>query len=241
MKLTQIGLLTLGAITLIQAEIYVHTTEALKKNGLTKIKEASFTPKIEIIGNLTTIIPKENSIVTESLNGNNTAQNVSNYILPKIKNKKLKIGDTAISLCGEKTYLVAVGINQYKNMGIKLREAVNDAKKMAKKIKQNCANTQTHLLLDAKATKKKIIDTIKEVNKKATKRDAIIFFYSGNGFNYQNKNYIVSYDSKLKKEKPIINTFIGVKEVSSLFNSYKIKKGLMIFDSCTSRIDNRTR
>jgi len=239
MKLTKIGLLSLSLMTLTHAEIHLVLGEKTKKSNTEK---PLFTPKVEIIGNLTTIIPKENSIVQESTNGNVDILNVSSYILPKIKNGKLKIGaDINTPLCGEKTYLVAVGINQYKHTRLKLREAVNDAKKIVKKIESNCKNTQTYLLLNSKATQKNIKARVEEINKKATKKDTVIFFYSGNGFNYQNKNYIFSYDSKVKKDKPLINTFISVKDISSIFKSHKIKKGLMIFDACTSKIDNRVR
>ncbi len=239
MKLVKIGLLSLSLMTLTHANLFVVSDEKTKKSNTEK---PLFTPKVEIIGNLITIIPKENSTVQESTNGNVDILNVSNYILPKIKNGKLKIGaDINTPLCGEKTYLVAVGINQYKHIGLKLREAVNDAKKIVKKIASNCQNTQTYLLLDAKATKKEIINTVKKVNSKASKKDSVIFFYSGSGFNYQNKNYIFSYDSKVKKDKPLINTFISVKDISSIFKAHKIKKGLMIFDACTSKIDNRVR
>jgi len=232
MKLTKIGLLSISLVTLIQAELTMGTTYG-------KIEITTFIPKIEIRNNLITIIPEDGVQVEERTKNNPNGQNVSNYVLPKIKNGKLKMNaQTNIELCGEKTYVVAVGLNEHKYKSIQLQEAVNDAKKFVKKIASTCSNTQSHLLLDSRATKEKIINTVKEINSKANKNDSVIFFYSGNGFNYKKQNYIIGYDSKIKKDKPVINTFISVKDITSMFKAHKIKKGLMIFDACTSKIDS---
>jgi len=232
MKLTKIGLLSISLITLIQADIIMSTT-------CNKIKKSTFVPKVEIRNNLITIIPEDGVQIEERTKNNPNGQNVSNYVLPKIKNGKLKMNtQTNIELCGEKTYVVAVGVNNYKYTNMKLQEAVNDAKNFVKKIATTCTNTQSHLLLDSRATTKRIISTITKINSKANKNDSVIFFYSGNGFNYKKENYIVSYDSKLKKDKPLINTFISVKKITFMFKANNIKKGLMIFDACTSKIDS---
>jgi len=225
MKLTKIGLITLGFLSLTHADMFIHT----------QAKEAQFSPKVEIHNNLTTIIPQNNTVVEERREGSHgKAKNVTNYLLPKLNNGKITINnDTTIHVCGEKTYLIAIGLNKYKYIGMKLQQAVNDAKNMAKKITSSCKNTETHLLLDKDATKENILKTLKAINNKAGKKDSVIFFYSGNGFNYNHQNYIVAYDSAMKKDMPKIDSFVSTKKVSSLFKLEKIKKGLMIFDACT--------
>jgi len=227
MKLTKIGLLSFGLISITQAHIYVN-------GGLAQVKQAPFSPKIEIHNNLTTVIPKENSIVYESRGTDERIRNVSNYILPKIRNKQIIINkNIKIGFCGKTTFLIAIGVNETKHKLIHLTETINDAKNIAKKITSSCKNTETHLLLDKDATKENILKTLKALNNKAGKKDSIIFFYSGNGFNYNHQNYIVAYDSAMKKDMPKIDSFVSTKKVSSLFKLEKIKKGLMIFDACT--------
>jgi hypothetical protein len=232
MKLTKIGLLSLGLISLTQANIYVN-------GGLAQVKQSPFSPKIEIRNNLTTIIPQDNTVVEEGRGDFDTkARNVTNYLLPKINNGKISINnDTKIHLCGEKTYLIALGVNKYKYVDMKLQQAVNDAKKIVKKITSNCKNTETYLLLNKEATKENILKTLESISKKATKKDSIIFFYSGNGFNYNHQNYLVAYDSVMNKQMPKINSFISTKSISSLFKAQQIKKGLMLFDACTTTIN----
>ena len=233
MKLTKIGLLTLGLISITYADTCIH-------GNLNLLKESTFSPKIEIYNNLTTIIPENDTVVEERRETCDTkVKNVTDYLLPKIYKGKITINDsTKIDFCGEETYLVAIGINQYQNLGIELQQAINDTKKITKKVIESCANTHTRLLSNQTATKKNILKVLNDIQSKVTSKDSIIFFYSGNGFNLKNKNYVITYDSKMTKKIPLINSFLSQDEVSSIFKKSRAKKGLMIFDACTTALSS---
>lgn len=243
MKITQVGLLTLGFMTWVQADLMLATTygkeETLKRGNLVQIQQAKFSPKIEIHNNVTTIIPKDNTMIEEKTASNPNGQNVSTYLLPKIKNGQIVVNNsTQIDFCGETTYLVSVGTNYYQHDSMELQEAVNDAKTMVKKISSNCKNTQSYLLLNKEATKENILKKVAAISKKARKKDSVIFFYSGNGFNHNHQNYMVAYDSKMNKNDSRMRSFIGTKQISSLFKPHQTKKVLMIVDACTTSIDH---
>ena len=234
MNTKKIGLLSLAFISFLEADMYIFPTtnnQNIIESRMT-IDKMPFGPKIikdiSSKSSITTIIPKENSSVMDG------KENITSYILPKMNKGEIKIKKGFdIDFCGEKTYLISIGLNQYKNTNRQLIGSIDDAKNIVEKVTTQCPSTQTHLLLDKKASKKNILSTLKKVHKKANKNDSILFFYSANGFSLKNRNYLLTYDSDIKNEQPLLKTFLTTSKVRKYFNLNKIKKGIMIFDVCT--------
>jgi len=233
MNKTKIGLLSLTFISFLKADMHIITTN---NNDISEsrmiIAKMPFGPQIikmtDSQSTITTIIPKDNSSVMDG------KENVTSYILPKINQGKIKIKkDFDIDFCGEQTYLISVGINQYKNISRQLKGSIDDAKNIVEKITTQCPNTETHLLLDKKASKINIIKILNQVHKKAKKNDSILFFYSANGLNFKSQNYLVTYDSVLLGKTPKASSLLSTSEVKKYINLNKIKIGVMIFDVCT--------
>ena len=79
-----------------------------------------------------------------------------------------------------KTYLVAVGVGQYKNQN-PLRYTVRDAQTVKYIYDQN-GNAETIVLADAQATKDNVVSTMRRLFSKAKESDIVILFFSGHGY-----------------------------------------------------------
>lgn len=121
------------------------------------------------------------------------ADNLSNLILKKLEQGKLAIKkDISLNLCGNATYVLSVGINEYQLD--KLRYAVSDAKIVPLKIERSCENTQTTLLLDKESTKENILSRIEDISKKSKKDDTVIIYFSGYDMTIDNNKVVMPVD-----------------------------------------------
>ena len=191
--------------------------------GQVSAEKEEFSPTMQITKNLTTILPDKGEVVADS------GENISSYLLKKINKGHIALENgVEIGLCGEKTYLITIGINNYKNIS-PLKNAISDSKKIANKIESNCKNTKSYTLQNA--NKKSIMNTLKSVVKKATTKDSVIFYFSGHGLMIQNRSYIIPINANYKKRYSLID----IDTIKNTLESKKIKSGLMIFDAGRSR------
>lgn len=100
---------------------------------------------------------------------------------------KLVVLAFLLAVCGNgyaRTYLVAVGIADYSSFPSKLNNlslTVKDAGTIAWLYSQNSSVDYT-LLVNEKATKKRIISAMNKLFSKAKKDDVVVFFFSGHGY-----------------------------------------------------------
>ena len=209
---------TIISTTLLSTLIYAGGTK-----GLGQPKPEPFTLIIEIKNNLITILPQIDVMLEDG-----GEKNLANYLLPKIKKGKLHLdNDVNIGFCGEKTYIIAIGINKYKELP-SLANSISDAEKIANKIKSNCQKTKSYNLKNSK--KEDIYNILKSVSQKITSKDSLVFYFAGHGVRTDGQDYLASSHAKLKPHN-IKRTWVSIKEVRSYFNAKKIKSGLMIFDA----------
>ena len=156
-------------------------------------------------------------------------KNIVSYLLPKIKKGKVRLeNETNIGFCGEKTYIVAVGINKYKHLH-SLTNSISSAEKITNKIESNCQKTKSYMLQNSK--KEEIYNTLKTISQKMTSKDSLIFYFSGHGVRYDTTDYIALTHSQNRQAHDIKRTWISTKEINSYFNATKIKSVLMVFDA----------
>ncbi len=159
------------------------------------------------------------------------ADNLSNYLLKNLEKGKLPIKEgVVLHVCGKKTYILSIGINNYYNIQ-KLQYAVSDAKIVPAKIERSCQNTEIKWLLDQAATKENIIRNIEEISRKTTKEDTFILFYSGMGATIKNEKFMLPVDTL--KEKAILKHAIALDSVGEILGDKKAN--VFIFaDTCFS-------
>ena len=207
---------TMISITLLSTLIYA--------GGLGQPKSEPFTPIIEIKNNLITVFPQIDVMLEDG-----GEQTIVNYLVPKIKKGNIKLdNNTNIGFCGEKTYIIAIGINKYQYIS-SLSSSISDAEKITNKIESNCKKTKSYNLKNSK--KEDIYNILKSISKKITAKDSLVFYFAGHGVMLKNISYLAPVDAKAQQISQVSRSFININELTKIVKSMKIKSGLMIFDA----------
>ncbi len=136
-------------------------------------------------------------------------------------------------------YILAVGINQYKNPKMILNYAKPDAESFSKIIDDNGTTLfkgiELHTLFDEKASRDNILNKMTELADKIQPEDVFIFFYAGHGSMVDNQFYFIPteslrlYDISALKKEAIEATVLQDK-----LKNIKALKQLIVMDACQS-------
>ncbi|MCX5855740.1 MAG: caspase family protein [Deltaproteobacteria bacterium] len=170
-------------------------------------------------------IPGENEVSVAAFNNSNTVQS---YMKTVNFNSKIKQEDPHL-------YILAVGIDQYKDNAVNLKYAVKDAKDIEERLKAQSAtlykpqNIHYVLLTDKEATKTNISYKINELSQKIKPNDSFILFVAGHGVLLQNQYYMLTHDYNGSVSD---NSMISSNEIVEMSKKIKSLFQLFIFDTC---------
>lgn len=139
--------------------------------------------------------------------------------------KKLFALFFVLSLCScsffrdPKIYLVSVGIADYPGTINDLRLPAADAETIMSIYKAN-SKASTMLLTNSEATRENIIDAMKELYGAASRKDIVVLFFSGHGYEHGG---FVAYDEEL--------TYDDIREA---FSESRSKHKMIFADACFS-------
>ncbi len=132
-------------------------------------------------------------------------------------------------------YILAVGIDKYKDSTVNLKYALKDAMDIENKLKTQAVTLYNHhnihyeLLADGEATKVKITEKMNEIARKVKPQDSFILFVAGHGVLLQNQYYLLTHDyNSIINE----NSTIGSNEIVETSKKIKSLSQLFIFDTC---------
>ncbi|MBF0396725.1 MAG: caspase family protein [Desulfobacterales bacterium] len=133
-----------------------------------------------------------------------------------------------------KYFALVIGNNNYQYLS-KLKTAVNDAREIAKTLREKYG-FETKLLEDAK--RENILDNMNEYRTKLSQNDNFLIYYAGHGeFEKEaNKAYWLPVDAK--RDNP--SQWIISDDITSHINRYKARHVLIVSDSCYSGTMNRS-
>lgn len=167
----------------------------------------------------------ENEITITAFNGQNTVQSLMKTVSFKANLPNLE----------PNLYILAIGIDKYKNSSINLRYAVKDARDIVDRIvKQSSTiykqkNIHFEILVDERATKTNILRKIEELSQKIRPEDSFIFFSAGHGILLQNQYYMLTHDFYGEISN---DTIISSNEIVEMSKKIKSLSQLFIFDTC---------
>lgn len=170
-------------------------------------------------------IAGENEISVTSFNSSNTVQS---YMKTINFTSKAKSEDPHL-------YILAVGIDHYKDTNVNLKYAVKDAKDLEQKLKTQSAtlykpqNIHYVLLTDGEATKTNIANKVNELSNIIKPQDSFILFVAGHGVLLQNQYYMLTNEFNGQ----VSNTnMISSNEIVEMSKKIKSLSQLFIFDTC---------
>lgn len=136
-------------------------------------------------------------------------------------------------------YIVAVGINQYKNPRMNLNYAKPDAESFTEIVKQSSSslfgNIELITLFDELASRTNILQTLDELSKKVNPEDVFIFYYAGHGSMVDNNFYFIPSESlRLYDGASLRKDALDASLLQEKFKSIKALKQLIIMDACQS-------
>ena len=170
-------------------------------------------------------VPGDNEISVTAFNSSNTVQS---YMKTVNFNSRIKPEEPHL-------YILAVGIDQYKDSNVNLKYAVKDAKDLEEKLKVQSAtlykpeNIHYLLLTDREATKTNMVNRVNELSNTIKPQDSFILFVAGHGVLLQNQYYMLTHDYD-----GMVNdiSMISSNEIVEMSKKIKSLSQLFIFDTC---------
>ncbi|MGV8058169.1 MAG: caspase family protein [Smithellaceae bacterium] len=170
-------------------------------------------------------VPGENEVSLSAFNGSNTVQS---YL-------KTATFHTRLPKSEPRLYILAIGINKYRDASINLKYAVKDAADIKEKLLRQSAtlfkmqNISAELLQDNDATKKNITDRINKLVRIIKPADSFILFVAGHGVLLENQYYMLTSDFNGHVNE---NSLISSNEIVEISKKIKSLSQLFIFDTC---------
>jgi WD40 repeat protein len=136
-------------------------------------------------------------------------------------------------------YLLAVGINSYKNPRMSLNYAKPDAESFEKIINQNgnalYKNLEVHTLFDEQATRSAILAKLDELATKIQQEDVFIFYYAGHGSMVDDRFFFIPSESLRLYDLSSLqrDAIEGITLQDKLKNILALKQ-LIVMDACQS-------
>lgn len=136
-------------------------------------------------------------------------------------------------------YVLAVGINKYKNPRMALNYAKPDAESfsetMTKKGNGLFKKIELIELFDDDATRQKILATLDDLASKVSQEDVFIFYYAGHGSMVDDKFYFIPTESsRLYDEGSLNKEAIEASMLQEKFKHLNALKQLIVMDACQS-------
>jgi WD40 repeat protein len=176
------------------------------------------TYKVSLVGGL-------NRIRATAFNGDGTVESRGDEI--GILCKKGGAGKPSL-------HILAVGIDHY-HCGLNLKFAQKDARSIASSFKPGFfAEIKSSCLVDEKAGKQAIIDSLASIAGSAQARDAVLVYFAGHGTSVGDMFYYLPYDVKVNSDLDIQTTGISSLELGQALSEIPATKQLLIIDACHS-------
>lgn len=136
-------------------------------------------------------------------------------------------------------YVLAIGINKYKNNRLNLNYAKDDAMSFAKAISKKSKRLfnilEINTLYDLEANKQNILEQLKLLTEKVKINDVFIFYYAGHGAMVDDNFYFIPSDCpRLYDVNEVNKKAIIADEIQEQFKNIKALKQVVIIDACQS-------
>jgi WD40 repeat protein len=138
-----------------------------------------------------------------------------------------------------KCYILAVGINEYKNPRLNLNYAKPDAESFIKVLDEKSqslfGNIELHTLYDEEASRVNILKSLDDLSAKIHQEDVFIFYYAGHGSMVDNRFFLIPTESlRLYDLAALQKEALEASVLQDKFKSIKALKQLIVMDACQS-------
>lgn len=136
-------------------------------------------------------------------------------------------------------YVLAIGINTYKNPAMNLNYAFNDATGFADEVKEVSEpifdRVEVHKVLNKEATKSNILGILDALAQRVHPGDVFYFYYAGHGTMMDDVFYFVpTENTRLYSSEKLKKDGISALELQEKFKKISALKQLVLIDACQS-------
>jgi len=187
---------------------------------ITKPKGDQYDDSVEL-----SVLPGENEISICAFNKDNTIQSAIKTAKFVGKGKPLK----------PHLYILAIGIDKYKNSKNNLKFAAKDAKDFIEGLSSvsrslyKKRSIHTTLLIDKKANRQNISNRINKLSKKIKLNDVFVFFVASHGVLFGDQYYIVTHDYAGNLND---SCMISSNDIIEFSKKIKSLKQIYVLDTC---------
>lgn len=170
-------------------------------------------------------VPGENEVSIAAFNSANTVQTAL---------KTVKFTSTRAPEASH-LYILAIGLDQYRDKNVNLKYAVKDAKDIEEKLRQQSEslydprNIHYTLLTNKEATKSAILNKINELSRTIKATDSFVLFVAGHGVLLQSQYYMLTHDYSGQASDA---SMISSNEIVEMSKKIRSLSQLFIFDTC---------
>ena len=126
----------------------------------------------------------------------------------------------------ERRVALLIGNNAY--TASPLQNAVNDARDLASTLR----NLGFTTVVRENATRREMIEAIREFGDSIAGADAAVFFYSGHALQFKDRNFLVPIDSEMRAEEDIALFSLDISVVFDRMERARTARNIIILDAC---------
>ncbi|MBL6446279.1 caspase family protein [Fulvivirga sp. 29W222] len=220
-----------------EAEVMIKVTD--QGGG---VAEVNIIQNGKIVSTQTPEVPKGKSIlITQKISlvpGTNTIE-ASAFSKGRIEADRKGVKVTMEGKVNSTLYVVAVGINKYKNEALNLNYAAEDAEGFVKVVGEHSKKLFDRVeiipLYNEEATRESILNKMEALSKVVKPQDVLFFYYAGHGSMVDNNFYFIPSDNiRLYSEDKLKKNAIYAGELQEKLAKTAALKQLVIIDACQS-------
>jgi hypothetical protein len=119
-----------------------------------------------------------------------------------------------------------IGNNTYSTTP--LRNAVNDAKDLGDALKE----LGFHVIVKENASRREMIEAIREFDKALEGASAALFFYAGHAMQFKDRNYLIPIDAAMGSEEDVTFFSVEVAQIFDRMDRARTRFNFIILDAC---------
>jgi hypothetical protein len=119
-----------------------------------------------------------------------------------------------------------IGNNNYASTP--LRNAVNDAKDLGEALKE----LGFHVIVRENASRRDMIEAIREFDKALEGSSAALFFYAGHAMQFKDRNYLIPIDAAMGSEEDVTFFSVEVAQIFDRMDRARTRFNFIILDAC---------
>lgn len=135
-------------------------------------------------------------------------------------------------------YIVAVGINKYRDGALRLKYSVPDAISICRAFEKQSRTifgaVNVERIFDKNVTMKGIQAVFDRITPRIKTQDVFVFYVAGHGVTQEGRYHLIPHDFRYRNETSVLESGINQDHIQAWLASVPARKSLVLLDTCDS-------